>query len=395
VAEKTEERAPLSEGRITEEGLAKLKELIDTKLRIPNIFNQYVSREAIRNYVNGIGDINPLYREEEYAAKTRYGKLIAPPNWLYSVFPTYVPVGLPGVHAFHSGNDWEFYKPIFFGDTINPECIYRGYEDKKSEFAGRIVISHMDALHYNQKGELVAKAREWSIRAERGASRKTGKYHSLQLPHPWTEEELARIEEEVLAEEVRGAKVRYWEDTEVGEELKPVVKGPFGLTDMVAYCVGAQPVVLAAHGAQLRYYRKHPAGAFRDPDTCALEPIYAVHYNRQAAKAAGLPYPYNAGVQTQSWLINLFTNWMGDEGWLKRNYAEYRRFVYFSDAVWMKGKIVKKYIDENGEHCVDIETHGINQRGEDVAPGNSTVLLPSRQMKEKDWPVARRLKSGK
>jgi acyl dehydratase len=120
-----------------------------------------------------------------------------------------------------------------------------------------------------------------------------------------------------------------------------------------------------------------------------------VHYNRQAAKAAGLPYPYNAGVQTQSWLINLFTNWMGDEGWLKRNYAEYRRFVYFSDAVWMKGKIVKKYIDENGEHCVDIETHGINQRGEDVAPGNSTVLLPSRQMKEKDWPVARRLKSGK
>jgi len=382
----------LGEGRITEEGLAKLRDLIGTKLRIPNIFNQYVSREAIRNYVNGIGDVNPLYRDEEYAGKTRYGTLIAPPNWLYSVFPTYVPVGLPGVHAFHSGNDWEFYKPIFYGDTINPECIFQGYKEKQSKFAGKIVIAYMDALHYNQKGELVAKAREWSVRAERGASRKTGKYHGLQLPHPWTEAELKKIDEEILAEEVRGAEVRYWEDTVVGEELKPVVKGPFGLTDMVAYCVGAQPVRLAAHGAQLRYYREHPAFSFRDPETCALEPIYAVHYNKAAANGAGLPYQYNAGVQTQSWLIGLMTNWMGDEGWLKRNYAEYRNFVYFSDAVWFKGKVVKKYIDENGEYCVDIETHGINQREEDVAPGSSTVILPSREISEDKWPVARRLK---
>lgn len=389
------EDSVLGDGKITEEGLAKLKELIGTKLRIPNIFNQYVSQEAIRNYVNGIGDINPLYRDEEYAQKTRYGKLIAPPNWLYSVFPTYVPVGLPGVHGFHSGNDWEFYQPIFCGDTIYPECIYRGFEEKKSKFAGRIVITYMDAMHYNQKGELVAKAKEWSVRAERSASRASGKYHHLQLPHPWKEEELARIEEEVLAEEVRGSRVRFWEDTEVGEELKPVVKGPFGLTDMVAYCVGAQPVVMAAHGVQLRYYRKHPAWAFRDPDTCALEPIYAVHYNKRAANAAGLPYPYNAGVQTQSWLINLLTNWMGDEGWLKRNYAEYRRFIYFSDAVRFTGKVIKKYVDDQGEYCVDIETHAMNQRAEDVAPGQSTVILPSRKLNEESWPVARRLAANK
>lgn len=385
------EKGILGEGKITEDGLEKLRSLIGTKLRIPNIFNQYVSREAIRNYVDGIGDVNPLYRDEKYASRTRYGKLIAPPNWLYSVFPTYVPVGLPGVHAFHSGNDWEFYQPIFLGDTIYPECIYRGFEEKKSTFAGRIVISYMDAMHYNQKGELVAKAREWSIRAERGASRKKGKYGDLQLPHPWTEAELKKIEEEVLAEEVRGANIRYWEDTEVGEELKPVVKGPFGLTDMVAYCIGARPVSLAAHGVQLRYYREHPAFAFRDPETCALEPIYAVHYNKAAANAAGLPYQYNAGVQTQGWLIGLLTNWMGDEGWLKRNYAEYRRFVYFSDVIWFRGKVVKKYIDENGEYSVDIETHGMNQRGEDVAPGQSTVILPAREVSEDKWPVPRRL----
>jgi hypothetical protein len=33
------------------------------------------------------------------------------------------------------------------------------------------------------------------------------------------------------------------------------------------------------------------------------------------------------------------------------------------DAVWFTGKVVSKYVDENNECCVDIETHGINQRG--------------------------------
>jgi hypothetical protein len=69
---------------------------------------------------------------------------------------------------------------------------------------------------------------------------------------------------------------------------------------------------------------------------------------------------------------------MGDEGWLKKNYAEYRRFVYHSDVVYLSGKVTKKYIDKNGEHCVDIETWAKNQRGENVMPGHSTVVFPSR-----------------
>ena len=47
-------------------------------------------------------------------------------------------------------------------------------------------------------------------------------------------------------------------------------------------------------------------------------------------------------------------------------------------------------MDEAGEHCVDIKTHGINQRGEDTTPGFSTVVLPSRE--EKTTPVSRRLR---
>ncbi|MFH1486855.1 MAG: MaoC family dehydratase N-terminal domain-containing protein, partial [Chloroflexota bacterium] len=361
-----EEEKVLHEGKITQEGLDKLKAIEGTKLRIPHIFNDLASKTAIRNFANGIGDPNPLWRDEAYAGKTRYGRIIAPPSWLYSIFPTWVSIGLPGVHGFHSGSDWEFYKPVNIMDTILPECIFTHFEEKPSSFAGKMVVTHYDARFYNQKNEVVAKCHSYSIRTERSAARKTGKYSEIQLPHPWKEEELREIEAGVLKEEVRGSNPRYWEDVKEGEELGPVTKGPFGLTDMVSYCVGAAPVPMFAHGLALDLFQRHPAWGFRDPTTCAMEPIYAVHYNKAAANGAGLPFPYDVGTQRQCWLIHLLTNWMGDEGWLKKNQAQYRRFVYFSDMVRFRGKVVRKYVDEDGDHCVEIATTAVNQRGEDT-----------------------------
>lgn len=383
--------AKISEGLVTSEALEGWKERIGVKLRIGNIFNQFVSREAIRNYALGIGDVNPLWRDEDYAKKTRYKGIVAPLGWFYSVFPTWVLQGLPGVHAFHSGNDWTFYKPVFYGDTITPECIFTGFDVKTSKFAGKMVREYQRANFYNQRKELVASTDLWLVRTERAAARKTGKYSTIQLPHPYTEEELEKIDEEILKEQIQGNHPRYWEDVEVGDELSPVVKGPFGLMDMIAYTVGAAPVQVMAHRASLELYKKHPAWAVRDPNTYSWEPVYGVHFNIPIAKAVGNPYPYNAGAQSQGWLIQLFTNWMGDDGWLKRNYAEYRRFVYWSDTVWLRGKVVRKYVDENGEYCVDVKTSAVNQRGEDTMPGYSTVALPSRD--NNIWPLDKRLVS--
>lgn len=198
----TEEKtAGMAEGRITEEGLAKLRSLIGTRLRITQQYNGLASREAIRNFALGIGDTNPLWLEPEYARGTRYGRIVAPPNWYYSVFPTWVSVGLAGVHGFHAGSDWQFLKPLYEGDTVIPECIYRGYKEKPaSQFAGRTVISYYESNFRNQKDELLAKCLSWSVRAERSAARKTGKYSTIELPHPWKEEEMNKVDEAVMAE---------------------------------------------------------------------------------------------------------------------------------------------------------------------------------------------------
>jgi acyl dehydratase len=383
----------MAEGEFTPELIEEMKSKRGLQLRVGDHgFNEEATRGAIRRFANGIGDPNPLWRDGEYAGKTRYGCIIAPPSWVFSCLAG-IQFGWRGLAGFHSASDMEFYRPIKRNDTIRPEERFVDFEGpKNSDFAGRMIFDYFEDKYFNQRDELAAKVIRLVIRTERKAAREKGKYQKITLPHPWAEKELKAIEEEVLAEEVRGETPRYWDDVTVGDNLKPVVKGPLGLTDIVAMCVaGLAPAKLLAHGVALREYRKTPAWAFRDTDTFALEPIYAVHYNRQAANAMGLPLPYDVGTQRHCWQIHLLTNWMGDEGWLKKSKAEYRKFVYLSDVVRVTGRVVKKYVDEDGDHCVDIETHAVNQREEDAMPGTAVIALPVKNEPEDRRPVSKRL----
>lgn len=385
------EKAKMSEGTFTSELIEEMRSKIGLKLRVEDaVFNEEATRTAIRKFADGIGDPNPLWRSLEYARKTRYGEIAAPPSWVLSVLSA-IQFGWRGIAGFHSGSEFFFYKPVLAGDKITPEERFTGFEGPKpSGFAELMVVDYFENLYFNQRGETVCKMVLWVIRTERKKAREKGKYQSILLPHPWKEEELEKIEQEILREEIRGGNPRYWEDVQIGGDLPSLVKGPLGLTDMVAFFIGGgSPVKLEAHSVALQKYKEKPNWAFRDPQTSALEPIFAVHYNKSASNAMGLPYPYDVGTQRHCWQIQLLTHWMGNDGWLKRCRAEYRKFVYLSDVLWFKGKVVNKYVDEQGEPCVDIDTSAINQRGEEVMPGNATVVLPSRD--KKTWPLDRRL----
>lgn len=386
--------AKMAEGVFTDELVEEMKNKKGLKLDVePHVFNEEVTRGAVRRFVDGIGDPNPLFRDEGYGKKTTYGCIVAPPSWVFSVLAG-IQFGWRGLAGFHSGSDMEFYLPILLNDKIRPEETFLDFEGpKKSTFAEKMVIDYFEDKYFNQDNTLATKIIRWIIRTERKRAREKGKYKDIQLPHPWTEDELKKIEEMSLSSEIRGDNPRFWEDVEVGEELKPVVKGPLGMTDNIAFIIaGGAPVKLEAHEVALKKYKKHPAWCFRDPNSNALEPIFSVHYNQQAAMAMGLPYPYDVGTQRHSWQIQLVTHWIGDEGWLKRSRAEYKRFVYLSDVVWLTGRVSKKYMDENKEYCVDIDTHAFNQRQEDTMPGMATVILPSKNIPKEEWPVERRLK---
>jgi acyl dehydratase len=247
-----------------------MRSRVGKKLRVAEVGNELASKEAIIHFAKGIGDPNPLWNDEEYAQKTKYGCLVAPPSWLYSVIGAGAQQGLRGVHGFHSGDDWEFYRPVLINDRIRGEEILSGIEEKSSSFARRMVIEHRERLYYNQREEQVARAKGWIIRTERVAARKEGKHSQITMPHPWTDSELKKIEREILEEKVQGNKVRYWEDVNISEDLPACIKGPLGVTDVMAFMSGNGGLYLKAHRYSLLEYAKHPAWAFRDPTTFSL-----------------------------------------------------------------------------------------------------------------------------
>jgi hypothetical protein len=251
--------------------------------------------------------------------------------------------------------------------------------EKKGRFGGNSVILYFRTLFANAQDQVLADVLSWSFRIERHQARE--KEHD---PHAgiemkcWTLDELAPVEEAQLAERPRGKEDRFWEDVEVGEKLDPVVKGPLCLTDMIAWYTGSQPVFQPAHEVALKWYRRHPMWAYRNPLLGNLEPSIRVHEDIATARAAGLPAPYDVGIQRHQWLFHLLTNWSGDAGIVKKCRAEYRRFNFYGDVQWLSGEVIGKRIDEDGDHVVDLTVWARNQRDENTMPGTAVVALPTR-----------------
>ena len=371
----------MPDSKITRHMIEDMRAKLGLKLRVEeSTHNEYATRMAILKFTEGIGDPNPLWTDAEYAKKSRFGRIIAPPSFVWACF-AHVIFGWRGLGGFHAGCDVEFIKPIYIGDKISSECVFKSFEGpKESSYADETVIDHFQNQYWNQNGELIAKYHWWVVHFARAKARKKKKFADLELPHPWTEKQLMQIEQEILSEEIRGSKPRYWEDVEIGDDVGPIVKGPLGITDEIAYIIGGGVPIprLQAHGVALRSYKRHPAWMFRDPNTLGCEPIFAVHYNKAAANAMGLPQSYDVGIQRHCWGVHLITNWMGDDAWLKRSYTEYTKFVYLSDVVRLKGKVVDKFIDDEGDYCVRIERFAMNQRNENVMPGYAIVALSSK-----------------
>ena len=105
------------QGHITDAGIAKLRERVGKGFTGRRPWRTEVTRDAIYHLALAIGDLNPLYLDEDYAKKTRWGTLLAPPiivqtmDTLRAVGHSGLPEGLPGVHS------------IWTGQNLKQQCI--------------------------------------------------------------------------------------------------------------------------------------------------------------------------------------------------------------------------------------------------------------------------------
>jgi acyl dehydratase len=372
----------LARGKFTDEMLADMRALIGTRLRTEACLNnEYATRLAILRFCEGIGDDNPLWTDAAYAQASPHGTLIAPPSFIFACLGS-VQVGWPGLGGFHAETKMQFRRPIRVGDKIDASVTFDGFDGPiaDSNFGGRRIKDYLRQEYRNQDEELVATFICSRMRFERGEMQARAAAREITVPHPWTDNELIDIEDQILAEKPRGATPRYWDDVNVGDEIDVITKGPLGLTDFIAFiAAGAAPIPrVSAHSVALKRYKKHPKWAFRDPRTHALEPVYSVHYNDYAAKLQGAQIAYDVGIQRTCWQIHSLTNWMGDAGQLKALTGQYRSHVYLGDVVRLGGRIDAKEIDAEGRHVVKLTTWATNQRDQKVMPGTAEIVLPKR-----------------
>jgi len=371
------------EGRITEEAMAVAKSMIGMILRPEGPFVQDLTIDTIRNYCNGTGDLNPLFRDAEYGRCSRYSSIVAHPTMPMAYgYIGRTRWGFSGVHGFFAGNDWEFFRTWRPGDKMN--CIERvvGVVEKSSKLSGKLVLQYTEALFLNQSDDLIAKTLGWCTRHERRASRESGKHEGVKT-HQYTPEEIARIEEVELNEvsRIRGGKVRYWQDVNEGDEIDPIARGPLTAMDLKGFNVGVGRGL--THGLVLMNAQKHPGHYFRNPEAGGgIEYTGIGHQRGSVAQQVGVPAAYDYGPGRTSWLTTLVTNWMGDSAYLKRLRAEMRRFNIVGDTTWCKGKVARKYVND-GYALVDLDIWAENQRGEITAPGLATVMLPSKDLTHK------------
>ncbi|MFM5932311.1 MAG: MaoC family dehydratase N-terminal domain-containing protein [Novosphingobium sp.] len=366
-----------AEGKITPEAIKAAENMIGMQLRPEGPYLQDATADTMRNWCNGIGDLNPLYRDEEHGRLSRYGSIVAHPNFPMAFgWIGRTRWGLPGVHGFYAGNDWEFFRHVRPGDRITAIERVVGIDVKESKFSGTLVMQYVEATFANQFGDVVAKALGTCTRHERKAAREAGKYDDIKT-HEYSAEDFARIDNAILMEEknIRGTNIRYWDEVQEGEELPEIVRGPLSLMDTMGFLVGSGRG--HTHGVIFKNAVKHPGHFFRNPEAGGgIEYTGIGHHRESTAKEVGVPGVYDYGPQRSSWMASLVTNWMGDAGFLKRVRTQMRGFNIMGDCTWARGRVTRKYV-KDGHALVDIDIRGENQRGELTTPGLATVLLPS------------------
>ncbi|MBM2825231.1 MAG: acyl dehydratase [Dehalococcoidales bacterium] len=326
------------------------------------------SLDNIYLFADGIGDFNPLYRDEEYAKKSRFNTVIAPPTFGFglSIGSTVADTGnidparlsTKDFPMNYAGAEMEFIRPIWLGDKIRVIQTVGNIYRKESRRLGPICFCEGLNSYYNQRHELVTTLKILMAR-----------YHNVGRGMEYDREAKAGAVAEpadplVWERTRRGADPRYWEDVKEGDELATLKKGTYTVSELYHWSF-----FVSQERRSTRAHLEEEGSA----DLSGGGRVDTEH----ALKRRNMPGTFDIGPQRVCWLAQSVTDWMGDDATLKKIQISIRHPNVVGDTNTVRGKVVKKYI-KDGEHLVDVEVGNENQAGLATASGFSTVALPSK-----------------
>jgi acyl dehydratase len=340
-------------------------------------FNAQVTRDSIRHLVDAVGDLNPLYRSTDYAAKTKYGVIIAPPTILYGVaYGHYVdPLVFPTSPDFpntYGGDAYEWFCPLCEGDDVDfTTTMPTRVEVKETRAYGKTAfVWGIHEFHRRQGGIPLARCTFLMVVRPRQRAQMAAEARSAVAAPSYTEEFIRELYAAQDREVVRGAEPRLWEDVEVGSSLTPVVRGPHSVMDRVAWIAAAIGERFFVSDRINRFTVEHSGWGTWDPD---LHEYRNFHDDMFAADYQG-----SFGAQRSAWIAMALTNWMGDDGFLWKLSSQHRIMGGNAWVFTCEPRVTGKYI-LRGRHCVDVDCPLTNQDGTVVTTATASIILPSHE----------------
>jgi acyl dehydratase len=123
-----------------------------------------VEKGAIRKFAEAIGDEDPIYYDDKAAQAAGFKTMVAPPTFLC----TFRAQELPDLQIqfgrvrLNGGNEYEYFKPVYAGDTITLTAKYSDVSERTGR-TGNMVFIITELTFTNQHGEVVAKGRNTGI----------------------------------------------------------------------------------------------------------------------------------------------------------------------------------------------------------------------------------------
>ncbi len=108
----------------------------------------------VRAYAELTGDRNPLHFDEEFAAKTKFGRPIVQGGLTTGLLHALVAMDLPGPGTVFLSQNWKFTAPVYIGDTVTAEVEVLSVHEKKPVTELGITVTRDD-------GETVLRGEAW------------------------------------------------------------------------------------------------------------------------------------------------------------------------------------------------------------------------------------------
>jgi acyl dehydratase len=113
-----------------------------------------LTADHVKTYAALTGDYNPLHFDKEFAAKTKFKKLVVQGGLTTGLLHALVAMDMPGPGTVFLSQNWKFTAPVFIGDTITAEAEVISVHETKPVIQLKIKVTR-------QNGENVLEGEAW------------------------------------------------------------------------------------------------------------------------------------------------------------------------------------------------------------------------------------------